>query len=62
LDTLKAEKQKAAAEEAVFPAIIKILKEHVYNTRDPIIVGVEIVEGSNITLSRYLATILIFQF
>ena len=45
MDTLKAEKQKAAAEEAVFPVIIKTLKEHIYNTRDPIIIGVEIVEG-----------------
>jgi translation initiation factor 5B len=30
---------------AVFPSIIKILPQHVYNQKDPIIVGVEVVEG-----------------
>lgn len=30
---------------AVFPSIIRILPQHVFNQKDPIIVGVEIVEG-----------------
>ena len=30
---------------AVFPSIIKILPQHVFNQKDPIIVGVEVVEG-----------------
>ena len=29
----------------MFPSIIKILPQHVFNQRDPIIVGVEVVEG-----------------
>lgn len=29
----------------MFPSIIKILPQHVFNQKDPIIVGVEIVEG-----------------
>ena len=30
---------------AVFPSIVRILPQHVFNQKDPIIVGVEIVEG-----------------
>lgn len=30
---------------AVFPSIIRILPQHVFNQKDPIIVGVEVVEG-----------------
>lgn len=30
---------------AVFPSIIRILPQHVFNQKDPIIVGVEIAEG-----------------
>jgi translation initiation factor 5B len=30
---------------AVFPSIIKILPQHIFNQKDPIIVGVEVVEG-----------------
>ena len=30
---------------AVFPSVIRILPQHVFNQKDPIIVGVEIVEG-----------------
>ena len=30
---------------AVFPSIIRILPQHIYNQKDPIIFGVEVVEG-----------------
>jgi len=30
---------------AVFPSIIRILPQHVFNQKDPIILGVEVVEG-----------------
>jgi translation initiation factor 5B len=30
---------------AIFPSIVKILPQHVFNQKDPIIVGVEVVEG-----------------
>jgi translation initiation factor 5B len=30
---------------AVFPSVVRILPQHVFNQKDPIIVGVEIVEG-----------------
>ncbi len=30
---------------AVFPSIIRILPQHIFNQKDPIIVGVEVVEG-----------------
>lgn len=40
------EKRRAdAAAVAVFPSIVKILPQHIFNTKDPIIVGMEVVEG-----------------
>lgn len=42
---LTEKKRAEATEVAVFPSIIKILPQHVYNQKDPIIVGVEVVEG-----------------
>ena len=45
MDELKQRRQEEAAAVAVFPSIIKILPQHVFNQRDPIIVGVEVVEG-----------------
>jgi translation initiation factor 5B len=45
MDELTARRREEAAEVAVFPSIIKILPQHVFNQKDPIIVGVEIVEG-----------------
>jgi len=42
--TLEAEKEKAK-EIAVFPSLCKILPNHVFNQKDPIIVGVEVLEG-----------------
>ena len=41
-----AEKRRAEAQNiAVFPAIVKILPQHIFNKKDPIIVGMEVVEG-----------------
>eukprot|EP00534_Pseudo-nitzschia_fraudulenta_P005527 CAMPEP_0201191396 /NCGR_PEP_ID=MMETSP0851-20130426/142286_1 /ASSEMBLY_ACC=CAM_ASM_000631 /TAXON_ID=183588 /ORGANISM="Pseudo-nitzschia fraudulenta, Strain WWA7" /LENGTH=982 /DNA_ID=CAMNT_0047477529 /DNA_START=120 /DNA_END=3068 /DNA_ORIENTATION=- len=45
MDELTAKRREEAAAVAVFPSIIKILPQHVFNQKDPIIVGVEIVEG-----------------
>eukprot|EP00252_Welwitschia_mirabilis_P019493 TRINITY_DN452_c0_g2_i1.p1 TRINITY_DN452_c0_g2~~TRINITY_DN452_c0_g2_i1.p1 ORF type:complete len:1534 (-),score=519.42 TRINITY_DN452_c0_g2_i1:477-5078(-) len=42
---LKEERKKEAAEEAVFPCVLKILPNCVFNKKDPIIVGVDILEG-----------------
>ncbi|XP_073146135.1 eukaryotic translation initiation factor 5B-like [Henckelia pumila] len=46
MDNLKEEKKKKAAEEAVFPCVLKIIPKHVFNKRDPIVLGVEILEGT----------------
>ncbi|XP_058203416.1 eukaryotic translation initiation factor 5B-like isoform X1 [Rhododendron vialii] len=45
IDNLKEEKKKEAAEEAVFPCLLKIMPNCVYNKKDPIILGVEILKG-----------------
>lgn len=45
MDDLTARRREEAANVAVFPSIIKILPQHVFNQKDPIIVGVEIIEG-----------------
>jgi len=38
-------RREEAAAIAVFPCIIQILPKHVFNQKDPIIVGVEVLEG-----------------
>ncbi|XP_020533049.1 eukaryotic translation initiation factor 5B isoform X2 [Jatropha curcas] len=45
IDNLKEEKKKEAADEAVFPCILKILPNCIFNKKDPIVLGVEIEEG-----------------
>ena len=45
LKSVKAEEQEAAKLEAVFPCVLRILPDCVYNKKDPILVGVEVVEG-----------------
>lgn len=45
MDELTAKRREDAAAVAVFPSIIKILPQHVFNQKDPIIVGVDVLEG-----------------
>lgn len=45
MDELNQRRRDEASAIAVFPSIIKILPQHVFNQKDPIIVGVEVVEG-----------------
>ncbi|XP_019152789.1 PREDICTED: eukaryotic translation initiation factor 5B-like isoform X2 [Ipomoea nil] len=45
IDNLKEEKKKEVAEEAVFPCVIKIVPECIFNKKDPIVMGVEILDG-----------------
>ena len=45
LKNIKEEEQEAAKLEAVFPCVLRILPDCVYNKKDPILVGVEVVEG-----------------
>ncbi|KAL3687206.1 hypothetical protein R1sor_013515 [Riccia sorocarpa] len=45
ISTIKEEKRKESAEEAVFPCVLKIIPECVFNKKDPIIVGVDVVDG-----------------
>ena len=45
MEQLNEKRREDAADIAVFPSICKILPQHVFNQKDPIIVGVEVVEG-----------------
>ncbi|XP_074307887.1 uncharacterized protein LOC141642841 [Silene latifolia] len=45
IDNIKEEKKKEAADEAVFPCVLKIMPNCVFNKKDPIVLGVDVVEG-----------------
>ncbi|OMO52019.1 hypothetical protein CCACVL1_29425 [Corchorus capsularis] len=45
IDGLKEERKKEAADEAVFPCVLKILPNCVFMKKDPIVLGVDILEG-----------------
>jgi translation initiation factor 5B len=45
MDELTARRREEAANVAVFPSILKILPQHVFNQKSPIIIGVEVMEG-----------------
>ncbi|PNY04227.1 eukaryotic translation initiation factor 5b-like protein [Trifolium pratense] len=46
MDNIKEEKKKESADEVVFPCVLKIIPNCVFNKKDPIILGVNIVEGT----------------
>ena len=39
-------KRKREAVEAVFPCILEVIPEYIFHVKDPIIVGVKVVDGS----------------
>ncbi|KAL1189991.1 Translation initiation factor IF-2, chloroplastic [Cardamine amara subsp. amara] len=45
MENIKEEKKKESAEEAVFPCVLQILPNCVFNKRDPIVLGVDVAEG-----------------
>ncbi|KAJ1264371.1 hypothetical protein BS78_09G258100 [Paspalum vaginatum] len=45
INNLKAEKKKESADEAVFPCVLKIMPNCVFNKKDPIVLGVDVLEG-----------------
>jgi len=45
IDNLRAEKKKESAEDAVFPCVLKIMPNCVFNKKDPIVLGVDVTEG-----------------
>lgn len=56
IDNIKEEKKKEAADEAVFPCVLKILPNCVFNKKDPIVLGVDVLEGIAKVLLSYLRT------
>ncbi|KAF6986808.1 hypothetical protein CFC21_004528 [Triticum aestivum] len=45
IKNIREEKKKDSAEEAVFPCVLKIMPNCVFNKKDPIVLGVDILEG-----------------
>ncbi|MCO5597603.1 hypothetical protein L7F22_051682 [Adiantum nelumboides] len=45
MNNIREDKRKEVAEEAVFPCVLRIKPEFVFNKKDPIILGVDVVEG-----------------
>lgn len=45
IENLRAEKKKESAEDAVFPCVLKIMPNCVFNKKDPIVLGVDVTEG-----------------
>jgi translation initiation factor 5B len=39
-------KKTQAADVVVFPCVLKILPQYVFNKKDPIVLGVEVLEGT----------------
>ena len=50
MNGLKEVRKKEAAEVVVFPCVLKILPQHIFNKKDPIVMGVEVLEGMNLFL------------
>jgi len=46
IEHIRDEKRKASLETVVWPCVVKILPEYVFNKRDPIVVGCEVVKGT----------------
>ncbi len=45
MNGLKEARKKEAAEVVQFPCVLKILPQHIFNKKDPIVMGVEVLEG-----------------
>jgi translation initiation factor 5B len=45
LEEIAERRREEAANIAVFPTIVKILPQHIFNAKDPIICGMEVIEG-----------------
>ena len=52
----KEEEQQAAAADAVFPVILQIMENCIFNARDPIVLGCEVEEGIAKVSSFVLST------
>lgn len=45
INGIHAERRKAAESVAVYPCVLKILPQHIFNKKDPIVMGVEVTDG-----------------
>ena len=60
-DNFKEEKKKEASEEAVYPCVLQIMPNCVFNKRGPIVLGGDVVEGSaKVIISIIIGIITVF--
>jgi translation initiation factor IF-2 len=45
MDNIKEEEKKEFADESVFPCVLEIIPNCIYNKKDPVVFGVDILEG-----------------
>jgi translation initiation factor 5B len=45
IEQVREEQKRALADKVIFPARFRIMKDHVFNSCDPIVVGIEVLEG-----------------
>ncbi|GAA0163807.1 translation initiation factor [Lithospermum erythrorhizon] len=45
IDNMKEERKRESAEEVVFPCVLKIIPGCIFNKKDPIVLGVDVLEG-----------------
>lgn len=57
IENLKEEKKKEASDEAVFPCVLKIMPNCIFNKKDPIVLGVEVLDGIVKVFGYYFATV-----
>lgn len=57
IENLKEEKKKEASDEAVFPCVLKIMPNCIFNKKDPIVLGVDVLDGIVKVFGYYFATV-----
>ena len=58
MNNIVAERRRKAEEIAVWPVVLRILPQHIFNKKDPMIFGVDVVEGKSYIYTNYILVIM----